>query len=98
MRVAEALQRCRVVRVPDRQYRIEPLKDDDPDEVYEWAFGSCRLAPMGAFMAMAGSPDASPEEIVEAVASEFPPASRDAARAGCRAGLAARDADTAGRE
>jgi hypothetical protein len=83
--------------VPERRYTIERLNDDDPEEVYEWAFGSCRVAPMNALTAMAGSPDASREEIVGAVARKFPEASRDAARAGCRAGFAARDADTADR-
>jgi hypothetical protein len=72
------------------RYRVELLDESDADEVYKWAYGSCQKAPLAALAAIAGSPAPTREEIINAIANEFPNSTRESARAGARAGFEAR--------
>jgi hypothetical protein len=48
------------------------------------------MAPLAALAAMAGSPHATHDEIIDAIARKFPDSTRESARAGARAGFEAR--------
>jgi len=57
-------------------------------------YGNCRMAAIEALIAMTGSAGGSRDEVVEAVAGEFPAETRESGRTGSRAGFEPRDAAT----
>jgi len=84
--------------VSDSENRVERLDDTDPAEVHDWAYESARVAPMEALVAMTDSRAPTRAQLIEALAKEFPAATREVARAAARSGFEARDADLAGPE
>lgn len=86
------LMRYQSEHIMSQQFKVNTLNHDDPEAVYDWAFGACLMGPLEYLSSRAGTTSEDPTLIAEGFSRAFFPAeSQAAARDGCLAGFAERE-------
>ena len=75
------------------RFEIRAVNQDDPDEVYEWCFGTCRNQDLKFLAEFHGARRPDREAVVVALVRGLPQQVREAGRRGCMDGFRARDED-----